>query len=166
MPAKTHPPIHSVADRPWLLWTTVAALVFIAVGALPAGYSLIADPSGRAVGFPEGTLASPIFRDYLVPGLFLFFVNGIGSLLAAGFLLLRPQWKSLARLNPVKQQEWTWTFGVLMGIILVVWIVVQIVSVTLFSYLQPLIAGVAIWIIVSLMAPNVRRYFALKTGIR
>lgn len=150
---------HSSLTRPWALWASVATLVVIGAGALPAGYGLISDPTGRALGFPEEMLATRFFPDYLVPGLFLFFVNGVGSLAAAAALLFHPQWATCARLNPIKQQEWPWTFGVLMGVILMAWIVIQFFSITLTSPLQPAVFLGGAWIVISLMLPAVRKYF-------
>jgi len=149
-------------ERPRLLWLAVGTLALVSIGALPAGYSLIADPTGATLALPAGTLNSPWFPDYLVPGLFLFFVNGIGALATAAALLFRPQWRLFARINPIRSQEWPWTLGVLMGLILIAWIVVQYFSLTLASILQPTILGTGLLIVATLMAPSVRVYFSCR----
>jgi len=54
---------------------------FIGIGAVPAGISLVFDPSGRGLGMPLEVLANSPFSDFRIPGVFLLLVNGIGSLL-------------------------------------------------------------------------------------
>jgi hypothetical protein len=56
--------------------------VLIGIGAVPAGISMIHDPSGRGLAMPLEILANTPFSNFLIPGLFLLVVNGIGSLLA------------------------------------------------------------------------------------
>ena len=65
-----------------LLLTGVLQLV-IGIGAVPAGVALILDPSGSTIGMSLEMLAGSPFTDFLVPGAFLFMVNGIGSLAGA-----------------------------------------------------------------------------------
>jgi hypothetical protein len=55
--------------------------ILIGVGAVPAGIAMISDPSGRSLGMPLEMLVNSPFADFLIPGVFLLVVNGIGSLL-------------------------------------------------------------------------------------
>ena len=55
--------------------------IFIGIGAVPAGIAMISDPSGRGLGMSLDMLANSPFTDFLIPGVFLLAVNGIGSLL-------------------------------------------------------------------------------------
>jgi len=55
--------------------------MFIGIGAVPAGIAMISDPSGRGLGMPLEMLANSPFSDFLIPGVFLLVINGIGSLL-------------------------------------------------------------------------------------
>jgi len=55
--------------------------MFIGIGAVPAGIAMISDPSGRSLGMPLEMLANSPFSNFLIPGVFLLVVNGIGSLL-------------------------------------------------------------------------------------
>ena len=56
---------------------------FVAVMAVPAGLSLILEPDGSGIGLPTDILQTSPFRDYLIPGLFLFVFNGIFQLIGA-----------------------------------------------------------------------------------
>ena len=65
--------------------------VFIGIGAVPAGIVMIIDPSGSSLGMPVEMLINSPFSDFLIPGIFLLVINGIGSLLGgvASFLRYR-----------------------------------------------------------------------------
>ncbi|HET6511840.1 MAG TPA: hypothetical protein VFH43_06585 [Candidatus Kapabacteria bacterium] len=68
-------------------WIVVPLLVFIAIGAIPAGYGFLGTPDGSAVGIPAGWIEDTPFSDYLIPGALLM---GLGVLhLAAAYLELR-----------------------------------------------------------------------------
>ena len=62
----------------------VVLMIFTAIGALPVGYSFIADPSGAGMGATVAVLQYSPFSDFLIPGLTLFICNGLLNLLAAG----------------------------------------------------------------------------------
>lgn len=105
--------------------------IFVAIGALPAGYAMITDPSGKSLGMTTDMLAGSHFHNFLVPGIFLFTVNGIFHLVA-GIL-------------SIKKKKYTWLPGTALGIALIIWITVQVFSVNMSSFLQPLffIIGIA-----------------------
>ncbi len=98
--------------------------VFVAIGALPAGYAMITDPTGISLGMTTNMLAGSHFQNFLVPGIFLFTVNGLFHLLA-GIL-------------SIMKKKFTWLFGIALGFALMVWITVQVLSVNMSSFLQPL----------------------------
>ena len=62
---------------------TVAALVWLGVGALAGGIALMTRPDGSNMGFDTAILAGSPFPDFLVPGLILGGVFGVGSLVVA-----------------------------------------------------------------------------------
>ncbi len=62
---------------------------FIGVGALAGGLMLMLEPSGSGMGFPVELLQGSPFPDYRIPGVFLFTVNGLGSLVGAGLSFAR-----------------------------------------------------------------------------
>ncbi|TKX56517.1 hypothetical protein EXE44_14740 [Halorubrum sp. SS7] len=57
----------------------IAVLAQLSVRALVGGAALIAAPSGRIVGLSPAALGRTPFADYLVPGIVLFAVFGVGS---------------------------------------------------------------------------------------
>ena len=98
--------------------------VFIGIGGVPAGLIFILDPSGRGMGFSLELLEPTFLSSYLVPGLFLFAINGIATLVGAVLSFRRH-----ARAGEL---------GVVLGILLIGWIVVQVAMIGLVHGLQPL----------------------------
>ena len=64
-----------------------ALQLFIGIGAIGGGFMLVKDPSGKALGVPLSFLEGSPFRDFLIPGIFLLTVNGVGSMIGAYFSL-------------------------------------------------------------------------------
>lgn len=85
---------------------------FVALSAMAGGFMFIKDPSGATMGFPLSILEGSIFPDFLMPGLFLFLVNGVGSLVGA-------------LLSFIKNRN-TGPTAIVLGTILLAWILIQI----------------------------------------
>ncbi len=67
----------------------IAFLLFNGIGALFGGFQLMIDPSGGKLQIPLSYLQYSPFRDYLIPGVVLFCVNGLFSMLVLGALALQ-----------------------------------------------------------------------------
>ena len=101
-----------------------ALQAFIGLGALGGGFMLVRDPSGSALGVPLSLLEGSPFPDFLIPGMFLLAVNGVGSMIGAGLSFTRRRYA----------QE----IAIVLGAILVAWIVIQVVIIRSFSWLHVL----------------------------
>jgi hypothetical protein len=108
-------------ERPGYAWIAVALEVLTAIGAIPVGVMLLADPSGASMGMPSDWLRGSVFGSYFVPGLYLLFVNGIGMLVLAALTVRR---------HPVAP----WLTGAL-GVGLIVWIAVEVIVLPETSFL-------------------------------
>ena len=102
------------AARKWLIFWTL----FIGIGAVAGGLSMIIDPSGKALHmdamlpfFQKLPFADVLFRDFLFSGFALLIVNGLTNLTAAVLLLRK---KPLGVL-----------LGGIFGITLMLWIGIQ-----------------------------------------
>ena len=100
--------------RKWLIFWTL----FIGIGAVAGGLSMIIDPSGKALHmdamlpfFQKLPFADVLFRDFLFSGFALLIVNGLTNLTAAVLLLRK---KPLGVL-----------LGGIFGITLMLWIGIQ-----------------------------------------
>lgn len=105
-------------------------LLIVAIGAIPAGLGYLDDPSGQGLGQSTELLKNSPFNNFLIPGLFLLIVNGIGSLTGALLAFARHRYAGIT--------------GFLLGIILCLWICIQVYWITFNSFLQPLVFGLGL----------------------
>ncbi len=97
------------------------------MGAVYGGIMLISDPGGWKLKLPTGILQHSPFDNFLIPGIILFLVLGLGSLIVCALVILK------VRKNP------SWV--ILMGFVLAVWISIQMLMLRDVNYLQ-LIFGI------------------------
>jgi hypothetical protein len=102
--------------------TVTALTALVALGALWGGAGLVLQPDGSTVGAPLALLQYSPFQDFLVPGLLLFSVIGLGTAAATGLALLRH------RLAPAASAS--------AGTALIVWIAAQIYLLQLIHWLH------------------------------
>lgn len=117
-------------ERPRYAWIAIVLEIFTAVFAIPVGLIFLSDPTGRSMGLPSGWIEATPFGSYVIPGLYLFAMNGLGMLVLAGLSVMR-HWAA------------PWATGVL-GTGLVIWILVQLLVMPEVMWLQPLFLGVGI----------------------
>ncbi len=97
---------------------------FIAIGAIPAGYLFLSDTSGTRMGNSVALLENSPLKSFLIPGLFLLIVHGFGNVFGA---ILSFREKNSAGIT-----------GLVLGIIMVMWIIIQVYWIGLSSFMQPL----------------------------
>lgn len=93
----------------------IALLLFNAFGALYGGISLIRFPDGSDLQMPLSILEHSPFKTFLVPGIVLLLVNGIGSFITLIFLLIKNKFSLFLLATE--------------GVLLCGWIVVQILMI-------------------------------------
>lgn len=95
------------------LFITQGIIQFIVgIGAVVCGVIFVLFPSGRVLGVPLSLLEGSPFSNFLIPGIILFLVNGIGQLWA-GMLSL-------------KRYSWSGHASAVFGIGLMIWIFIQV----------------------------------------
>ena len=70
-------------------WIAIAALVLLGIGALAGGVALVVKPDGSVMHMPLAYLDDSPFADYLLPGLILGGLFGVGSLVVAAMGMVR-----------------------------------------------------------------------------
>ncbi len=96
-----------------LLFVTQGCIqILVGIGAAVSGMLFIIRPSGELLQAPVEMLAGSPFRDFFIPGIILFLVNGIGQLLAGVITLRRHRCAAFT--------------GAVFGIGLMIWIFVQV----------------------------------------
>jgi hypothetical protein len=96
----------------WLKILAAILLLLNAAGAFYGGLNFMLHPDGSSLRITVEWLRYSPFDNYLIPGIILFVVNGLGSLVALAALLIR-----------MRHYE---SFVVVEGILLSGWIVVQV----------------------------------------
>ena len=84
--------------------TALVLEVLLSLGALGGGLVLMIAPSGEIMPLPVSALAGSPFDTYLMPGLILFGVLGLGPLVAAGLPLAPTSARAGRRLR-----RWSWS---------------------------------------------------------
>ncbi len=136
-------------------------VVIQAIGAVPSGLMLIFDPSGAKLGLPLSMLEPSPFTDFLIPGLFLFFVLGIFPALIFYGLLKKPNLKLADRMNLYKDQHWSWTFSYYLGLSLVLWINMQLYFIKDWGMLHFVYSMLGVLIIVVTHLPSTKRDYRI-----
>lgn len=102
------------------------------------------------------------FADFLIPGLLLFTFLGIYPLLVAYSLWKRPPWRWPDAINPFKRYHWAWAASLSVGVILLIWITLQ-VQYTGAVFLHYLYWTWGILLLLITLLPGVRRVYKIKT---
>ena len=116
-------------------WIAIAALVLLGIGALAGGVALVAKPDGSVMHMPLAYLEDSPFADYLLPGLILGGLFGVGSLVVAAMGIVR------LRVAPF--------LAFIVGCGQMIWIAVQLTIIEEFSFLHPTMFGVGLVIAVA-----------------
>ena len=109
---------------------TIILLVFNGLGAVYGGIMLTSDPSGWKLGMPTSMLQYSPFDDFLIPGILLLVVLGLGSLVVCSLVIQRVR----------RYPSWV----IVMGFTLCVWISVQMLMLRDVHFLHILYAGLGI----------------------
>lgn len=122
-------------------YTTMLLLLFNGISALFGGYVLIDDPTGGGMQMPVELMKTGPFKDYLIPGIYLFSVLGVGSLAVLFMVIFHTSYHAQAVL--------------LEGLATIAWIVTQMIVVQDIVLLQIVYLSVgAILVLCSLSLSN------------
>lgn len=114
------------AERPTEVKATIGVLVFLGVTALGGGIEMLLYPNGNE--FLPGELMDrvPLLDSFVLPGVVLATVFGIGSLFAAWGLIRRPEVKLLQKLEDGTDRHWSWAGTAIIGLAFASWMIVEI----------------------------------------
>jgi hypothetical protein len=104
--------------------------IFIGLGGVPSGLILALNPSGSGMGFSLDLLQGTPFSSYLIPGLFLFTVNGVATLGGGVATFLKYRYSG--------------EIAIALGALLMAWIVIQVGLIGLVHWMQPLYLGLGL----------------------
>ena len=96
---------------------------------------MLSDPFGSEA-LPLYMLDNTPFTSFLIPGLILFSLLGVYPLVVAYSLWRLPGWRWPDAINPWKNRHWSWAAALSTGIIVLIWITVQMLMLRSFSFLH------------------------------
>ncbi len=115
------------------------------------------------MGMQPGMLAHGPFPNFFVPGVFLFFVLGVLPLVSAFGLLKKFNFPLAERINVHRRQHWSWTASFYSGIILVLWIDIQVAILRSLDVLHLIYSVLGIVIVLLAVWPTVMAHFEEKS---
>lgn len=98
--------------------------LFNGLSGLLGGFMLIKDPTGASLHMKMEWLQGTPFSTFLIPGIILFMINGVGNVIGS--------WISL------KKKLSAGIIGSLFGAIMMIWIITQVILIGYKDFLQPL----------------------------
>lgn len=107
---------------------SIFLLLFNGFSALYGGWGLFTNPNGEKMQFPLEWLQNSPFQNYLIPGLILFTVLGVGSLAAA--------------LVSIRRMPHYSRWIMVLGILTIGWILIQILMLQILHWLHYLYGGI------------------------
>jgi len=131
-------------------------LAFLGLGALGGGGVLIISPTGKLFGMPMTMLGKSPFDSFLIPGLILFIVIGVGPCLLILALLKCPQSKIAEGINFFKDMCWPWTYTIYSAFSLIIWIQLEMMFLGGVHWLHTFYMLLALAIIFTALLPQVR----------
>ncbi len=136
-------------------------IAFQIISAIPAGWAMFTDPSGMKLGIPLDVLELSPFPDFLIPGLFLFIFLGLLPVFILYGLITRKDLKWAQPINLYKNQHWSLTFAYYLGLLLVLWINMQLLFIQKYFFLQVVFSLLGIVIVFLTHLPKTKQYYIL-----
>jgi hypothetical protein len=114
-------------SRPVAIYVLIALLVILAFLGFASGLTFLSDPSGGAHDMDISILEGTPVGDFTLVGLLFVTAYGILPILATYGLWKLPRWRWTDAVNKWTGQNWAWTATAAIGVILIVWIVVEVI---------------------------------------
>ena len=148
--------------RPVPVLLIITLEVILAILGFASGINFLQDPSGGTHGMDTSILVTTPISDFTPVGLFFVVCYGILPILAVYGLWKLPRLRWTDTFNKRTKQNWAWTATVVIGVILIVWIAVEVAligsPIGLPRFLQVAMASLGVVFIALAMLPRVRTY--------
>jgi len=108
---------------------------------------------------PLSMLEKSPFNSFLLPGIILFSVLGLVPILLIIALLKKPESRLAERINFFKDMHWSWTYSIYVGLILIIWIQLQMVFLDGVHWIHTFYMVFAVIIIFIALLPQLRNIY-------
>jgi len=144
----------------------IGQLVFLSIGALFGGGTLIISPSGDAFDMPLHLLKHTPFPNFFIPGLLLFGFMGVLPLPIIYGLLIKPNNDIAENLNLFPDMHWSWTCVIVQAFILIIWIQTEMQLIQMVHWLHGVYTLLGITILFNALLPSMRNHYKkIKTAV-
>lgn len=137
-------------------------LLFLGINGVIGGILMLRDPNGAPMGMPVSDLERTPFQNFFLPGLWLIFIWGGGGFTALIGLWLRPEWLNFKFLRRLTHEHWGWTLSIVLGLALLVWLTVQVLTLPEIAPIQFILYGLAVLLVGLPLLPHMRQYYRLE----
>ena len=137
----------------------IGLLAFLGVGAMFGGGALIISPAGELLGMPLSMIADSPFTNFLLPAIFLFTFLGLAPCLLIFALLKKSESKLSERINFFKDMHWSWSFSIYVGLILIIWLQLEMMFIHSVHWSHIFYMFLAVAILVVAILPQVRNFY-------
>jgi len=152
-------------SRPAAVYVLIALEAVLALLGFASGGSFLTDPSGASHDMDLSVLEGTPIGDYFLVGLFFVIAYGALPILALVGLWKLPRWRWTDTVNKWTGQNWSWTVTIATGIILIVWIAVEVMFIGspegFPRFLQIMMTIFGVVIVFLSILPRVRAYARL-----
>ena len=152
-------------SEPVAVMVLIVLEVLLAVLGFASGITFLLDPSGGTHGMDTVVLETTPIGDFTLVGLFFVACYGILPILAIYGLWKLPRWRWTDAVNKWTGQNWAWTATAATGVILILWIAVEIMLIgspnDFALFLQVMMTLLGIAFLGLAMLPRVRAYTKL-----
>ena len=149
-------------NRPISVYILSFVMIFQALGGIAGGLSLIIKPDGSILKMPVSCLGGSPFHNFLVPGLCLLLLLGVIPGLTSWGLFSKPKSRWFGFFNIYTNRHWSWAYSLYVGIMLIIWIDVEVMVIGYGSILQAFYAAQGILIIILALLPGSMKYSKIK----
>lgn len=132
---------------------------FQMISAIPAGFYFIYDPTGEGIGMSLTMLKGSPFYSFLIPGLFLLIVLGFFPAIILYGLISKREVPLFQKINVYKNYHWSWSFSYCLGIILIMWVNMQLLFGIGFHIFHFIYSLLGLFIIILVHLPGTKRYY-------
>lgn len=115
-------------------------------------------PGGSLLQMPLSKLYSTHFSSFLIPGLILFLLLGAYPAFIVVALTKDKGSTWFIRSSIYKDQHWTWTGSIYEGIMLILWMDIEVMMIGYGRFLQTCYAQLGVAIVVPALSPPVNDY--------
>jgi hypothetical protein len=120
------------------VWLLILLQFLLGLGAFVSGGLLVLAPDGSLMQMPLSMLKYSPFSNFLIPGIILSTLLGVYPLAVTYSLWRKPAWRWPEAISPFKHLHWCWAASLASGVILLIWITVQVLMLQSIAFLHVL----------------------------